>query len=109
MARRAFLMILAAPLLADVRQEILDLLTAMASALSEGNGLAFLDHVDHSMRDYDKLERSILALTAQNEVASSIDLLLERRRETLTCGLVRGKKKWKVASLEPISFFAPPA
>jgi hypothetical protein len=136
MARRVFLMALAAPLLADARQEILDLVTEMASALSEGNGLAFLDHVDHSMRDYEKLERNIMALTAQNEVTSSIALLtedgddharsadldwflqirsreqtgpLERRRQTVKCGLERGKKKWRVVSLEPISFFAAPA
>jgi hypothetical protein len=136
MSRRAFLMALAAPLLAEGRQEIMNLLTAMASALSEGDGMAFLDYVDHSMRDYEKLARNILALTAQNEVASSIDLLkedgdehsrsaeldwflqirsreqtgpLERRRQTVKCGLERGKKKWKIVSLEPVSFFAPPA
>jgi hypothetical protein len=136
MSRRAFLMALAAPLLAEGRQEIMNLLTAMASALSEGDGPAFLDYVDHSMRDYEKLERNILALTAQNEVASSIDLLkedgdeharsaeldwflqirsreqtgpLERRRQTVKCGLERGKKKWKIVWLEPVSFFAPPA
>jgi hypothetical protein len=136
MSRRAFLMALAAPLLAEGQQDIMDLLTDMASALSEGNGTAFLDHVDHSMRDYEKLERNILALTAQNEVTSSIDLLkedgdeharsaeldwflqirsreqtgpLERRRQTVKCGLERGKKKWKIVSLEPVSFFAPPA
>jgi uncharacterized protein Usg len=108
----------------------------MASALSEGNGLAFLDRVDHSMPDYEKLEQNVLALVAQNEVLTSFDVLqqegteeqqtveldwflqiwsrevngpLERRRQSVKCRLRRAKKKWKVMSLEPVSFFAPPA
>jgi hypothetical protein len=133
--RRAFLAALAAPLFADARQQVIDLFTAMASALSEGNGLAFLDRVDHAMRDYQKLEQDILALTTQNEVLSSIEVLkeegddharsveldwflqirsraenggIERRREVVKCRLERQKKKWKVVSLEPMSLFAPP-
>jgi len=134
--RRAWLIALAAPLLADTRQDILDLFTAMASALSEGNGLVFLDHVDHSMPNYQKLEQNVLALVAQNEILSSLDVLkqdgtdeeqdveldwflqirsreengpLERRRQSVKCRLMRTKKKWKVTSLEPVSFFVPPA
>ena len=134
--RRGWLIALAAPLLAGTREDILDLFTAMASALSEGNGFAFLEHVDHSMPNYQKLEQNILALVAQNEILSSLDLLkqdgtdeekdveldwflqiwsrevngpLERRRQSVKCHLVRAKKKWKVLSLEPVSFFAPPA
>jgi hypothetical protein len=135
-ARRAFLAVLAAPLFADTRQEIFDLFTTMASALSEGNGLAFLDHVDHAMPDYGKLEKYVLALAAQNEVMSSIDVLkeegddrtqtaeldwflqirsreqggpLERRRQIVRCRLERLKKKWKVMAIDPVGFFAPPA
>ncbi len=134
--RRGWLIALAAPLLADTKQDVLDLFTAMASALSEGNGLAFLDHIDHSMPDYQKLEQNVLALVAQNEVLTSIDVLkqegteeqqtveldwflqirsreengpLERRRQSVKCRLTHTKKKWKVMSLEPVSFFAPPA
>ena len=97
--------------------------------------MAFLDHVDHSMPDYEKLERSILALAAQNELVAAIDVLedegdeqtravqvdwllqirsreetgtLVRRREIVKCRLERVKKKWRVASLDPVSFFAPP-
>ncbi len=134
-ARRAFLFALAAPLVADTRQEILDLFTEMASALSEGNGLAFLDHTDHSMPDYEKFQQNILALVEQAEVLSAIDLLKEegddrtrsvevdwflqirsreqsgplvRRREIIKCRLSRAKKKWKVTSLDPAGFFTPP-
>jgi len=134
-ARRTFLAALAVPLMAGIEQEALDLFTDLASALSEGNGQVFLDRIDHSMPDYDKLERNILALVAQNEIVAAIDVLqnegdsqtravqvdwllqirareqtgpLVRRRETVKCRLDRIKKKWKVSSLDPISLFAPP-
>jgi len=135
LARRAFLLLVAAPLLADGRQEMLDLLRELAAALSEGNGLAFLDHVDHDMPNYYKLEQNVLALTGQNQVSASIDMLqqegddhtqvleldwflevrsreelgpLERRRETVKCRVERRKKKWKIVAFEPIALFAPP-
>lgn len=135
-ARRTFLMAIAAPMLATPEQEVLDLFTTLASALSEGNALAFLDRLDHSMPDYGKLERYIQALTEQDEIVAAIDVIknegddqtravevdwllqirsraetgpLVRRREMVKCRLVRAKKKWKVASFEPITLFAPPA
>lgn len=130
-----FLAALAAPVFAASQESPLDFITKMASALSEGNGLAFLDRVDHRMPDYQTLERNILALTAQNEVLSSVERLkdegdentrnleldwflqirsretnggIERRRQTVKCGIERQKKKWKVMSLAPVSLFAPP-
>ena len=129
-------MALAIPLFADIRREMLDLLAALAAALSEGNGLAFLDRVDHAMPEYYKFEQNILALTEQNEVTASIDVIkqegddhtqtleldwfleirsreetgpLERRRETVKCRVERQKKKWKIVALEPLTLFAPPA
>ncbi|HUJ21090.1 MAG TPA: hypothetical protein VLX58_06175 [Bryobacteraceae bacterium] len=135
--RRAFLLGLSLPLFAGPHQEVLDVLTALASALSEGNGLAFLDFVDHSMPEYEKLQRNIQALASQNEVLSAIDVLdetgddqkqavevdwvlqirsreqsgpLVRRRQTIKVVLERAKKKkWKVVSLDPVDFFAPRA
>ena len=129
-------MALAAPLLADTHKEMLDFLAGLTAALSEGNGLAFLDRVDHAMPDYHKLEQNILALTEQNEVSTSIDMLqqegddrvqtleldwflqirsreqsgpLERRRQNVKCRVERRKKnKWKITSIEPATLFAPP-
>lgn len=128
-------MALAAPLLATTEQEVLELFTALASALSEGNGLAFLGHFDHSMPDYEQFASNILALTEQNEITSAIDVItdegddrtrrvavdwivqirsraesgpLVRRREIVKCRLEREKKRWKVTSLAPLSLFAPP-
>jgi hypothetical protein len=135
-ARRAFLMALAVPLIADTRQEMVDLLAALASALSEGNGFAFLDRVDHAMPDYHKFEQNILALTEQNEITASIDVIkqegddhtqtleldwyleihslepagpMDRRREMVKCRVERQKKKWKIVAIEPRTLFAPPA
>ena len=135
-ARRTFLLALAAPLIADTHGEILDFLGALAAALSEGNASAFLDRVDHAMPDYDKLEQYIDALTAEDEVSCSIDILkqegddqaqtlqldwllqihprelvgsVEQRRQTVRCRIERKKKKWKIVALEPITLFAPPA
>jgi len=129
-------MALAAPLVAAAGQEVLDLFTALASALSEGNGRAFLDYFDHSMPGYEQFASKLLALTEQNEITSAIDVItdagddrtrrvavdwivqirsraengpLVRRREIVKCRLERMKKKWKVTSLDPVSLFAPPA
>jgi hypothetical protein len=134
-ARALLLAVLAVPLFADARQEVLDLFTQMASALSEGNGVAFLARVDHAMPGYALLEQNVLALTAQNEVLSSVEILkdegddrsrtveldwflqirsrettgpVEQRRQVVKCRIERNKKKWKVMSLEPAGLFAPP-
>jgi len=128
-------MALAVPLVADTHQEILDFLGALAAALSEGNGSGFLERVDRAMPDYYKLAQYIDALTAEDEVSCSIDLLkqdgdgqtqtlqldwflqihprdflgsVESRRQTVKIRLERKKKKWKIVSLDPITLFAPP-
>jgi hypothetical protein len=129
-------MALAVPLFADSHQDMLDLLATLAAALSEGNGYAFLDHVDHAIPDYYKFEQNILALAEQNEVTAMIDMLkqegddhtqtleldwfleirsreelgpIERRREIVKCRVERQKKKWKIVALQPLTLFAPPA
>jgi len=144
-SRRVFLALLAAPLplcrpgaagAADAHQEVFDLFTEMASALSEGNALAFLKPIDRAMPDYQKLQDNVGALVAQNDLASSIEVLkeqgnekrreveldwfleirsheihgpYERRRQIVKCRLERDKKKWKIVALEPVDFFAPPS
>jgi hypothetical protein len=32
----------------------------------------------------------------------------ERRQERVKCRVVNSGKKWRIASLEPLQFFAPP-
>jgi hypothetical protein len=134
-----FLAMLAAPVAALLAvpppEHIVALFSAMATALSESNPAAFLKLIDRGMKDYQKLETYVRALTAQGEVSCSVEFLkdegdeakrvvtvdwflqissrqdsgpLERRRENVTCQLTRNKKSWAVMSLEPVELFRPP-
>lgn len=85
------------------------------------------------MPDYQKLVNYIGALTAGFDIVCSIDVLsnqgddraravdldwllqltargspVARRRERVKCRLERRGKKWKITSLDPVAFFAPP-
>ena len=135
MLRRPLLLLFAALALADTGQELIDVFGAMASALSEGNPAVFLRAVDPSMPGYPRFADAVRALAAQNDLSSSIEIgkqegdsrvqtveldwLLEirgkdqshlfvRRQTTVKCRLERRGGKWRVVSLEPASFFAPP-
>ncbi len=120
---------------ADTHDEIVDVVSTLANALSTVNAPKFMDAIDKSMPDYDKLKNDVAALMNQAEVTSSIEILQEdgdetrrtvdldwylevrslspdgpivRRREIIHCELVRkDKKHWKVAWLKPLGFFAP--
>jgi len=122
-------------LIADTHDEIVDVVSNMANALSTVNAPKFMDAIDKSMPDYDKLKNDVVALMNQTEVTSSIETLkeegddtrrtvdldwflevrslapdgpIERRREIIHCELVRkDTKHWKIASLKPLDFFAP--
>jgi hypothetical protein len=136
MLRRLLLLaILVSKLSADPRQEIYDLLGSMASGLSEGTPSQFLEKFDRSMKGYAELAANIRAMVAQRDVLSSIDLVddagddqartvrvdwllqladrqnsaaVERRQTTVVVKLVKQKRKWRIVSLEPLDFFAPP-
>src|SRR5262245_7983415 len=129
------LLLATALLFADARQEVIDVFASMAAALSEGNPSAFLRALDPSTPDYATLGRNVTALVNQNEVTSAIetakqegddrsqkvelDWLLEirgknqshvfvRRQGIVKCHLERRKGRWRVVSLEPVEWFAPP-
>jgi murein L,D-transpeptidase YcbB/YkuD len=133
--RWSILMIVATAALADTRQELIDVLASMASALSEGNPAVFLRAIDPSAPGYAELARNVNALANQNELTCSIEIskqegddhsqtveldwLLEirgkdqspvflRRQAMVKCRLERRKNKWRVISLDPARFFAPP-
>ena len=136
MTRRGLLAAFATlPLCADEAQDVWSLLSGLATALSEGDTVAFMNAFDRSMPGYQELQNNILALFAQYQVSSSIDLasdkgddqmrtvevdwLLQiveqqetqsvtRRRELVRCQLVKRKKNWRIASFAPMGFFAPP-
>ncbi|HEY7390097.1 MAG TPA: hypothetical protein VH640_16395 [Bryobacteraceae bacterium] len=127
---------IAFPLGADDTGDIWELLTQAAAALSAGNAPDFMQAFDRSMPGYQMLATNISGLTAAYEVQSSIEILTEdrtgstrtveldwylqlieqqdgtntiRRRNRVTCRLMKIGKKWKIVALEPMVFFAPPA
>ena len=136
MTRRTLLLVpLATCLRADSAQQVWDLFTSMASALSAGDAAAFLNAFDPAMPGYEALRAGVTALLREAEVQSSIELVeeegddgnraveldwlvhivdrqdgavAERRRERVKCRVEKSGKKWRIASLEPLQFFAPP-
>jgi hypothetical protein len=136
MARRLMLLaILASTVWADPRQEVYDLLGTMASGLSEGNAQQFLDAFDRSMKGYSELAANVRALVVQGDVMSTIEFiddagdgqrhtmrvdwllqladkdhsaLVVRRENTIEFRVEKQKKKWRIVSLAPLDFFAPP-
>src|SRR3954453_17391631 len=137
MRRRAFLIagLIATRLAADTRQDLMDLFGDMASALTEGNPEGFLRPIDPAAGNYAALAANIRGLAMQNDLSSSIELnkqegddniqvvelewllnirgrneshLAARRQGIIKCRLERRIKKWRIVSLEPAEFFAPP-
>ena len=136
MTRRALLLVpLAARLRADSAQQVWDLFTSMASALSAGDAAAFLNAFNPAMPGYEALRAGVTALLSEAEVQSSIELvedqgddrsrtveldwlghivdrqdgaLAERRQQRVKCRVQKSGKKWRVESLDPLQFFAPP-
>lgn len=125
----------AAILFADASAEVFDLVAVMASAMSDDNVTAFAKTLSDQMPGRTRLIDNVRAMLEQADVKTSIekisdegddqrrtlvldwslamqrkgnDLRIENRREAVTLTLVREGKKWKVTSLSPDTFFAPP-
>ncbi len=100
-----------------------------------GNVSRFMSAFNKDMADYGTIENNVTALVKQADVSSSIqtvsedgddqartidlDWVLEvrslqqdgpvvQRREVIHCELRKEKKHWKIVSLKPVDFFAPP-
>jgi hypothetical protein len=105
----------------------------MASALGENNPESFLVNVVKNMPGYERLKTNVQALSAQADIHSGIDQVIEegdevtvnwemriephsalpsleseRRVETLHRKFVQDGKRWKLAGLDHIEFFEPP-
>ena len=145
-ARSAVLVSIAAAMAcADAHDDVIDVVTSIAGALTEvsgrdagavrGNVSLFMSAFSKDMPGYGTLENNVTALVKQAEVSSSIrtvsedgddqartidlDWVLEvrsleedgpivRRREVIHCEFRKEKKHWKIVSLKPVDFFAPP-
>ena len=116
--------------LEDPPKDVIDFFRSVASELSEahdnGNGRAFLDHFDKSMRGYPEFSDQIEAMVAAGEVSTTIDFVNtegndqkrtldldwllqcegERpKRQVVKCTIEKRGKKWKITSIAPMEFF----
>jgi hypothetical protein len=114
--------------------EIRDVLALIASALAEANPAGLFEQFDPGMPELPTLRSHLEALMTHANVLSSIELVegagdggnytadldwileirpkpetgpLERRRERIKCAFRKQKRRWRVVSLAPVSFFAP--
>lgn len=135
MLRRALFLVPAVAFAADPHQEIVRLLAAAVSGLSEGEPERFLRVFDSSMPRFREFEAAVRGLLAQNEVSSSVEFQRDegddqareldldwtlqvralqatgpfaQRRELIRCRLSRQKRGWKIVSISPLEFFSPP-
>ena len=111
-----------------------DLLSHLASALSEGNEVRFMGYIDKSTPKYQDIESNVTALTAQSDVSASLDVINEsgdgekvdvvvdwfmqmsskdgtehvtRRRQRVNVTERKFRDKWKVTAINPIAILAP--
>lgn len=106
------------------------LLAALAGALSSGDPVSAMAVFDRGMADYQTIESNIGALTAQDDVLCSIDIVeekdgtldtdwylelksksdnaqSERRRERVRIEAKQVGGKWKIVSMKPLSVLDP--
>jgi hypothetical protein len=120
---------------ADTHADIVDLFASMAAALSDVNAPQFMAAFDKDTPGYDKLKSEISGLVNQAEISSSVEAVkddgdeakrtvdldwylqvrslvpdgpIATRREVIHCELRKEGKHWKIVSLQPPEFFAPP-
>lgn len=138
-ARRALLATPLLLRAADAQQEVADLLGEIAAELSAGNANGVLKRVSDTMPERDLFEKHLRGLLTTSQVATSIEfrafqaesgvratakldwfleirrdgynsvLSTQRRRQIVQCAFEKAGKRWKLAGVEPVSFFAPPA
>ena len=119
MTRRGLLLLFA------TRQDFLDVIARLASALATRDAVEFMRWVARDAPGREELQAAIEALTAQAEMTSSVEMVkqdgdtaevdwyleirrlspgqpVERRRQTVT---VRLNSQRRVTSLTPLSFF----
>ena len=134
-ARIAALLCLAAAFAsADAHDDVIEVVTSLAGALTEVNVTRFMAAFSKDMPDYGTIEKDVTALVNQAEVTSSVEPVQEggddaqrtidldwflqvrsllndgpivQRRQVIHCELRKEKKKWKIVSLKPLDFFAP--
>jgi hypothetical protein len=107
--------------------DILEIFAPLASALGDGDPIAFMRHIDKSMPDHDKLSDNVNALLASSTVTSSVELVrvdgdkveldwsmqIKTRGATGVTALrqqtvsARISSKKRILEIGPIEFFGP--
>ena len=126
MTRRAILLVAAAVLRADERTDVLDAVSPLAAALSNGDADEFLRRIPDDAPDRALLVENIRGLMAQSEITSSVQVrnvesgraeldwymeirsratlsVLERRRGSVVVQV----RRRRVTSMQPVEFFRP--
>lgn len=120
--------------IADSHDDVIEVVTSMAAALTDVNVRKFMGAFSKDMPDYETLQTNVTALAKQSELSSSIQTLMDdgndeartidldwalqvrslqqdgpivQRRQVIHCELRKDKKHWKIVSLRPLSFFEP--
>jgi hypothetical protein len=120
---------------ADATQQVFDLFTNIASALADDNISIFVEAVDPNMPHFYDFRAGLAALVGVANVTSSVEVIsdtgddthrteeldwlmhmanktdsqtLEERHKSVKFRLERKGKKWKIVSIDPLDFFAPP-
>lgn len=111
------------------------LVEATALTAPYRSSVPFLSYFDPKMPGYETLRDNVTALIEQVDLQSSIDpvgndgndqarnlkldwlltmtdlgssVISTRREEVIQCRVQKQGRKWRIVSLEPVSFFAPP-
>lgn len=109
-------------------------LADLASALSEGNDVRFMSFIDKTTPGYQNLQTNVSALTAQSDIAASLDVVTEsgddekldavvdwfmemtskdgtehvsRRRQRVKVTEQKINGHWRVTAIDPIAIVAP--
>src|ERR1035438_2134982 len=120
---------------ADAQQQVFDLFSKIASALSDDDPAMFIEAVDPDMPHFQDFRREVVALTDLADITNSIEVLSDtgddthrteemewvlevvgkadphpvgHGREVVKFRLDRKGKKWKIVSIDPLHFFGPP-
>jgi len=119
-------------LLADTRQEILAVIAAMSTDLSNSNPSGFMKAWDKNMPDYGIVRRQVIGLIDYAEISSSVEIqnlkadgdrqiatldwylvlrnrgestMVTNKRDLLSVSFRPEGKSWKITSIQPLDFF----
>src|SRR5579862_6234968 len=119
----------------DASQQVFDLFSKIASALADNDATTFAGALDPDMPHFSDFRAELNALVGEADVTSSVEVMtdtgddthreaeldwvlhitgksdshaVEERHKAVKFRLERKGKKWKITSIDPMDFFAPP-